>query len=179
VVVIASNEIDRGMMLSTDSAKLTAKQLEELEAKIDLADPVSKLASIPRDVALIHLLRFYEDYNRLWLPKEIEAGAGSFEVLAKLAQDALHFAVLWIFKYCKPPTAKGSYANNDQLYLLMHDILMQARSYSTVWDIMSLLRRGSAEAVSDQNGTIRIEPIGLLVPDGEVADNVIGIPDDN
>ena len=44
----------------------TKQDLQELDRKIDSSIETQSLFSEPRDIALVHLLRYFEDYVRLY-----------------------------------------------------------------------------------------------------------------
>ena len=54
---------------------VTNQELDEIERQIDAHIPSLELLSYPREIALVHLLRFYEDYNRIYINKGEDEGA--------------------------------------------------------------------------------------------------------
>lgn len=153
--------------------------LRDLEGRIDSAIPEAALAKIPRNVALVHLLRVFEDWSRGLLPKMIgyDPTNGMREGL-KIGQDALHFAALWIHKHCAPDTASSRFGTtNLDVYKLILETLLAAMNYSGVWDYMNYIHRNWAkiEIVSDNELHLSF-PLGDI-SSCEVADTILGAPD--
>ena len=55
-----------------DIRMVTEQDLLELERKIDFSIATQRLLAQPRDIALVHLLRYFEDYVRLYAPKSLD-----------------------------------------------------------------------------------------------------------
>jgi hypothetical protein len=155
---------------------ITRKELAQLDQQIDSSIAALKILSQPRDVALIHLLRYFEDYVRLYASKYI--GSLSHQVALKNGQSGMHFAVQWIFKHCPPPLGGPTYKTGDQVYRQAHDLHEKAMDYSMVWDLMTMVWRRRATAEREADGTIRIQYANQLATDSEVADRFMGTSDD-
>lgn len=159
-------------------ASLSKTELIELDRTIDSAVAAQPLLSQPRDQALMHLLRYFEDYVRLYSLKSLEeSGREAYHTILKNGQDGMHFAVHWIFHHCPFPTHSSEYKTRDNLYRQARDLHEAAMNYSMVWDLMAMLRRGRATAERETSGTIRIRYANKLAPDVEVADRLISAPD--
>lgn len=63
---------------------ITEQGLLELDRKIDSSIATQSLLSQPRDIALVHLLRYFEDYVRLYAPKSLDPE--SYQVAVKNGQ---------------------------------------------------------------------------------------------
>ena len=150
----------------------TKQDLQELDRKIDSSIETQSLFSEPRDIALVHLLRYFEDYVRLYAPKSL--GPESHQVAIKKGQDGMQFAVQWIFRYCPLPVSQRSYKTHNGIYRQAHDLHELAMDYSIIWDLLSMLWRKRAVAERETDGTIRIEYVNQLAADGEIADRFIG-----
>jgi hypothetical protein len=151
---------------------ITEQDLLELEQKIDSSIATQSLLSQPRDIALIHLLRYFEDYVRLYAPKSL--GPESYQVALKNGQNGMHFAVQWIFRYCPPPASQRRYVTRDEIYRQAHDLHESAMDYSMIWDLLTMVRRKKAVAGREKGDTICIEYVNQLMADGEMADRFIG-----
>jgi len=150
----------------------TEQDLQELERKIDSSIETRSLFSQPRDIALVHLLRYFEDYVRLYAPKSLSPE--SHQAALKKGQDGMQFAVQWIFRYCPLPASQRSYKTRDEIYRQAHDLHELAMDYSMIWDLLSMVWRKRAVAERETGGTIRIEYANQLAADGEMADRFIG-----
>jgi len=154
---------------------ITKQDLLELDRKIDSLIASQSLLSQPRDIALVHLLRYFEDYVRLYAPKHL--GPESHQVALKNGQDGMHFAIQWIFRYCPPSVSECRYETSNEIYRQAHDLHESAMDYSMVWDLLTMVWRKRAVAQCETGGTIRIEYTNQLVADGEMADRFIGTSD--
>ena len=153
---------------------ITEQELLELDSKIDSSIAVQRLLSQPRDIALIHLLRYFEDYVRDYAPTVSDPE--SYQVALKNGQNGMHFAVQWIFRYCPPPTSQRPYETHDETYRQAHDLHKSAMDYSMIWDLLTMVWR--KRAVAEQEGdTVRIEYANQVMVDGEMADRFIGTSD--
>jgi len=154
---------------------ITEQDLQELDRKIDSSIATQSLLSQPRDIALVHLLRYFEDYVRLYAPKSL--GPESYQVALKNGQTGMHFAVQWIFRYCPPPASQRRYETHDVTYRQAHDLLESAMDYSMIWDLLTMVWRKRAVAEREKDDTICIEYANQLMADGEMADRFIGTSD--
>jgi len=144
------------------------QDLAELDSEIDSSISSHELLSQPRDLAVIHLLRYFEDYVRSHL---------SHQAALKNGQDGMHFAMQWIFKYCPSLMSECTYRTCDQIYRQAHDLHESAMDYSMVWDLLAMVWRKRAITVREPDGTIRVKYANQLVADGEIADRFIGTSD--
>lgn len=154
---------------------ITRQELAQLDQQVDSSIAALDILSQPRDVALIHLLRYFEDYVRLYTPKHL--GPLSHQVALKNGQNGMHFAVQWIFKHCPPPMGGLAHKTSDQVYRQAHDLHERAMDYSMVWDLLTMVWRGRATAEREADGTIVIRYANQPAADGEVADRFIGTSD--
>jgi hypothetical protein len=113
-------------------ARLTKEDLRQLDDQIDEALGSEELLSLPRDIALMSLLRVFEDYCRLFALNKpnFEDGAA----LLKLGQDGMQFAVKWIHAYCPDPTRDNKLELDFDAYTAAGRLHEAAIRYSTVWD---------------------------------------------
>jgi len=157
---------------------LTKADLPELDRKIDSSVKTLGLLSQKRDVALIHLLRYFEDYVRLYeLVTSTTNSPKSYEVAIKNGEDGMHFAAKWIFQYCPPPTSGFEKETREGIYKQAVDLHMAAMDYSTVWNFMAMAFDERVTMERDVNGVIRIQYANQLLTDAEMADRFIGAPD--
>ncbi len=151
--------------------------LDALDNSIDNAIPTLKLLQYPRDIALIHLLRVYEDYRRIIAPNR-HRDQNEFLSALFLAQDGLHFAVDWIHKYCEPPAGgQSDYETAGEIYKAAGGILESAIEYSSIWDLMNLLYRQMAVGHIDANGIINLRHDDSLDKATMVVDRFLSAPD--
>lgn len=151
--------------MKTIMAKLRKEDLQDLDKEIDRSIGSETILSLPRDVALMNLLRAFEDYCRLFAQ-----GSADFRTVAprlKQGQDGMQFAVDWIHSYCPPPTAMDKFDVATQTYLAANRLHEAAMRYSSVWDLMAQMHRGAAIGERVGNGAIRLE---YADPDAEVFD---------
>lgn len=157
---------------------LTKSDLQKLDKEIDSSVATQSLLSQPRDLALIHLLRYFEDYVRLYALKTLaDRGREAYLVTLKNGQDGMHFAVQWIFQHCPLPVTKTEYKTRNVIYQQAHDLHESAMNYSMVWSLMSMVLGKKATAERDRDGIIHIHYANQLVADVEVADRLISAPD--
>src|SRR2546425_8005239 len=114
---------------------ITKLDINELDKRIDSTVTSQRLLRLSREVALIHLLRYFEDYLRLYLLK-MSQGPMGYGAAAKKAQDGVHFAIWWIFQHCPYTVQQRPFATQGDAYLQAHELLEAAMNYSTVWDFM-------------------------------------------
>jgi hypothetical protein len=146
-------------------ARLTKEDIQELDEVIDRSVGSEALLSLPRDVALMSLLRFFEDYCRLFALGRANFADGAS--LLKLGQDGMQFAVNWIHTYCDTPTRNDKLELDFEAYGAAAHMHESAIRYSMIWDLMAQLYRGAAvgERVKDQLIVLSYEN-----PDAEVFD---------
>jgi len=155
--------------------KIDKDKLKSLDAEIDSALGREELLGIPRDIALIELLRVFEDYARLYAMRKRD-----FKMVGpilKTGQDGMHFAVNWLYRYCPPPTRKANLDSNTETYLAAGQLHGASTLYSGVWDLMSLLHRGTVIGERDGDGTIYLQyqnPEAELI---ETAGHFVATPD--
>lgn len=154
---------------------ITRQELAYIDQKIDSSVVSSDILSQPRDGALIHLLRYFEDYVRLYARKYIDPF--SYQVALKNGQTGMHFAVQWIFKHCPLPMGGLAHKTSNQIYRQAHDLHEKAMDYSRVWDLLTMVWRERATAEREADGTIIVRYANQLATDGEVADRFIGTSD--
>ena len=136
-------------------ARLGKEELRELDAEIDVSIGSEALLSLPRDVALMNLLRAFEDYCRLFAQRREDFQ--SVAALIKQGQDGMQFAVDWIHRYCPVPTVKDQFDVVTDTYVAASRLHQTAMEYSIVWDLMSQMHRGAAFGERVGNGPIRLE----------------------
>jgi hypothetical protein len=157
---------------------LTKKEIIELDQRIDAAIASEELLSIPRDIALINLLRFFEDYVRLYAVSTPQSSSPeTYTSLLKSGQDGMTFAVRWIFQYCPPISREAHLDYQMDVYLKAGRLHEAGMRYSLVWDIMSMLQRGRYVAELDQNGKIHVRYSNPEAEDLEVASYFVAPPD--
>jgi hypothetical protein len=126
-------------------AHLSIAEIKALDDRIDSGIAVFAPLSLPKPVMAIHLLRFYEDYLRLYAPKLAGGNVEDYLAARKLAQDGLHFAMLWVMKRC-PSSEAVDLSLRDDVYTLCWPLFQGAMQYSHVWDFLTLLFRKRAIA---------------------------------
>lgn len=158
---------------------LGKQQLIELDRKIDDAIPYFELLSYPRDVALIHLLRFFEDYGRIYaLKSPRSADPQVYAATLKSGQDAMQFAVIWIYQHCPLASPKTNLGMLKDAYVQAGQLHEAAMRYSNVWDLMALLQRGRAVGEVEGDGIVRLRFSNSEAEDVEVASYLVAPPDD-
>lgn len=149
-------------------AKLNKVEIKELDKFIDKDITSQPLLKRPREVALINLLRLFEDYVRF--------GAKGNRDIIKLGIDGMKFAVQWIYENCEPLENKRDFKTKDNVYDETYKLLMSAKEYSMVWDILTLLHRDQLQGEREED-TITVRPINQFTPAQDVADRFISSPD--
>lgn len=146
-------------------ARLTKEDLQKLDGLIDQSVGSEALLSLPRDVALMSLLRFFEDYCRLFALGRANFADGAS--LLKLGQDGMHFAVNWIHTYCDDPSRNDKLELDFEAYGAAAHLHEAAIRYSTIWDLMAQLYRGAAIGDRVKNDQI---VLSYENPDAELFD---------
>lgn len=158
---------------------LGKQELIELDRKIDTAIPSLELLGYPRDVALVHLLRLFEDYGRIYaLGRPQSADPQVYAATLKRGQDGMQFAVNWIYQHCPPASPKAHLGVIKDAYVQAGRLHEAAMRYSNVWDLMALLQRGRAIGEAESDGTIRLRFSNPEAEDVEVASQLVAPPDD-
>ncbi len=137
----------------TSNWMLSQELLTKLDKKLDEGIPIELLSQIPRNLALMQLLRFYEDQIRFYNPQLLQGQVAGQRELAKQGQDSIHFAMRWIHKYCAVDAPFSALRKSDESsYMSMKTIMDIALTYSSSWDYMGLLWRGRHKAtLIDEN----------------------------
>ncbi len=151
---------------------ISTETLKDIDKRVDETIPGAFLASVPRALLVIHILRAYEDMNRFGWGTDSREGR-------KLNQDALHFAILWAYQYGKNVEVplKKLAATDDELYVECGKLLIQATKYSQAFDLLAMLYRKRATGVIVGSDPLTIEiTLDQAVDLGEVADQLIGDP---
>lgn len=121
--------------------RITQDSLKELDDLIDTFIPMDRLAVYPRNVFLVNLMRYYEDYIRAFLPDSLPDSQGLREGCID-ALDSFHFSVLWIHKYCGADAPVSKLTSLNKLaYEAAFSIMNEASLYSKIWDLMGCLHR--------------------------------------
>lgn len=157
-------------------ASVTKEKLDEINDEIDRSISSELLQSVPRNLAVINLLRFYEDYMRFYLPGNIpeeRLREGTLD-----AQDSLHFVMIWIHKFCSEDVATSRFKHSDFSTQQKCAILMsEASLYSKTWDLLSLLYRGSFRGEISEENHITITYADPSMSESEVADLLLNSTD--
>jgi hypothetical protein len=86
-------------------AYLSSDEIKVLDKRVDARINCFAALSFARPITVIHLLRFYEDYLRLYAPGLANGNVDDYLAARKLAQDGFHFAMLWVMQRCPPSEA--------------------------------------------------------------------------
>ncbi len=124
----------------------------------------------------IHLLRFYEYYLRLYAPTLANGNVDDYLAARKLAQDGLHFAMLWVMRRC-PSSETIELSLRDDAYAHCWPIFQGAMQYSRVWDFLTLLFRQRAVAVWESPDHLRVRYSDELASEFDVAGRLVSAPD--
>ncbi|MGH9928354.1 MAG: hypothetical protein ACREA9_03890, partial [Pyrinomonadaceae bacterium] len=152
---------------------LTTHEIEELDRRIDAAVPSQPLLTRNRDVALIHLLRFHESYM---VANASTANRGERENATKHAYDGFNHGVQWIFQFCPDRRGGTPLTFDEEAYLEAEQLHQEAREYSKVWDLLSMLQRGLIEASKESDETIHLRFSSELNKEMDVAGDIINDP---
>ena len=129
--------------------QLTSEEITKLDHDIDARIPSLALLARTRDAALIHLLRCYDFY---------QAGCASIpnpgdrEVAQKHNLDGLNHAVRWVFQFCPAHDRRPDLTFDHSVYREAQELFAAAQDYSKIWDLMSMLQRGTIAAFSESDG---------------------------
>lgn len=153
---------------------LSPHDIREIDERIDAAVPSQPLLARDRDVALIHLLRCYDEYAKgcASIPNP-----GQRETATHLAYEGLHHAVRWVHRYCPHSASTPSLVYEERAFKEAGELLNSAREYSKVWEIMTLLHRGVLQGQQVRKGLIRVSFTSSLDRQMSIASNLIAGPD--
>jgi len=157
-------------------ASLTQQDLMRIDATLDISIASQQLLSQPRDIALLHMLRYFEDYVRLGQMGAPHANSSQGSPWVKHGLDGLHFAVQWIYQYCPSMPHTPLHTTLAAVYEQAHKLHEAAIHYATIWDFMTLLFRERVVGESDDDRTIRLRSVHRLSVEISVADRLIGAP---
>jgi hypothetical protein len=152
---------------------LTTAEIEDLDLKLDAPIPSMPLLARERDVALIHLLRAYESYM---VGNATTANRGERENATKHAYEGLHHGVKWIMQYCPQTSSAAPLTFDAEVYLEAEQLHKEAREYSKVWDLMSMLHRGLIEASKENDETIHLKFASELNKEMDFAGTILNDP---
>lgn len=155
----------------------TKKQLIDLDKKIDSKIKEVPLLSMDRDLALFHLLVHFEDFGRLpKLDDRYSKNIIDYFSHIKYGQDGLHFAVLWVYKYCKnKPVEKLIISEDSTDYLEAAKLLEIAINYSVIWDFMASFFRERYYITQYKDDVVNFEAVDALNKDYDIADKLMRI----
>lgn len=149
--------------------------LESLNDKLDLGIPKQEIGKFRLNVALLSLLRFAEDMNRIGLPAltaENNSLVGIYE-FRKHIQDALQFSIPWIYEYASRPSSEFVPSQEGSSYGFARRLYDVAKDYSHVWDCMSMLFKGWAIATELSLEKVVYEMPSEFIGHMEVVDNLV------
>lgn len=152
---------------------LSAKEIEELDRRIDAAVPSLPLLSRTREVALIHLLRVHESYM---VGIVTNSNRGERDNATTHGIDAMNHAVQWLFRHCPTPAANATLTLDEDVYLEAEELHKVAREYSKIWDLMSLLHRGLIVGSWEDDNTIGLSYSSETDMALHIAGNLIAAP---
>ncbi len=166
------------MHTDTSNKELSKEQLLALDELLDDGIPRETLLKIPRNVAVMNLLRYYEDQFRLYNPQLLNGEVVGLRELIKQGQDSIHFAMWWIHRYCKNDAPISAIRKtDDEVYVLMKEIMELALAYSRAWDYMGLLWRGTHAASFTADNCVEISYFDRFTEEFEIADQLLNAPD--
>ena len=155
---------------------LSKAEMTVLDKRIDAGVGSFAALAVPKPVMAIHLLRFYEDYLRLYAPRLANGNVDDYLAARKLAQDGLHFAMLWVMQRC-PSSETIDLSLRDNAYTLCWALFQGAMQYSHVWDFLTLLFRQRAVAEWQSPDHVRLRYSDELASGFDVAGRLISAPD--
>lgn len=117
-------------------SQLSIAEITALDKRIDSGIDAFAALAMPRPVMTVHLLRFYEDYMRLYAPRLANRNIDDYLAARKIAQDGLHFAMLWVMQRC-PASDNLDLSLRDDAYELCWPLFQGAMDYSSVWDFLT------------------------------------------
>lgn len=147
-------------------APLTKQDLDEIDKRMDESISSQKLLAVHRDLALIHILRYFEAFVMLHPSFD--------EARFRRGQDGLHFAVQWILRHCLGESQILQLDTEESLYIQAGELHEAAMDYSEIYDTMAMLYRERAVGELDLDGVVRFCHANQLVADVEMADRFIG-----
>lgn len=150
---------------------LSEDEIKELDSRIDSEIQSLKIFSIPKDVALIHVLRYFEQYAHI---ETTRRNLYDCNHAIKAGEDGIHFAIEWIYKYC-PKEIKFNLDLDASVFDMAEKLFTASIQYSKIWDFMTLLHRKKAIAKIDNQNCIHLYSKGKLNRD--MADSFIGQTD--
>jgi hypothetical protein len=131
----------------------TKTTIRELDQELDSRIPNFKLLGYRRDVALINLLRVYEEWDTA---NRGHGHAGEREAAGNTVRAGLHHAVAWVNQYCPKETGSPRLSLSDSAFGDAAILLRAAIEYGRVFEIMPLLHHGRCEAERDSDGVIHV-----------------------
>lgn len=131
-------------------------KLKEIDEAIDSSIKELPLLQLDREVALVHLLSYYEKFVT-HDSMEIASDIIDHNIIIKNAQDGIDFAVQWIYKYCRNGHSHNLPRLRPRLLNQARQLLDKAMDYSSIWDYMNLIHRDMCQANIDDVNTITLE----------------------
>jgi len=157
-------------------SQLSIAEITALDKRVDSGIDSFAALAVPKPVMAIHLLRFYEDYLRLYAPKLASGNVDDYLAARKLAQDGLHFAMLWVMQRC-PPSEDVDLSLQDDAYTLCWPLFQGAMQYSRVWDLLTLLFRARVVGEWESSDHVRLRYSDELASEFDVAGRLVAAPD--
>ncbi len=157
-------------------SQLSTEEVRELDRRIDAGIDAFGALKLPGSVMLLHLLRFYEDFVRLYALKMASGEVNNYLAMRKKAQDAMNFAIPWIMKRC-PQSGEPDLSLKDDAYELCWPLLNGAIEYSQVWDFLALLFRDRVIGEWEAPNKVHVRYADPLASGFDVAGRVVTAPD--
>ncbi len=156
-------------------SQLSITEIRALDRRIDAGIGAFPALKLPRPVMALHLLRFYEDFVRLYALK-MAGEMNHYLTLRKKAQDAMSFAMPWVMKRC-PQSEDTDLSLRNDAYELCWPLFDGATEYSQVWDFLSLLFRGRAIGEWETSDKVCVRYTDPLASGFDVAGRLVTAPD--
>ena len=155
-------------------------ELTALDDRIDSHIGSFSVLRLRRPVVLLSLLRLYEDYLRLAIPKIVDPDdVDSFMAERKNAQDAMQFAIPWAVERTPDPDPVDpvSLDLNKVAYEQCMPMFEGAKQYSHIWDAMVLMFQGRCRGERSAVETVVVSYSDSLASEFDVAGRFIAAPD--
>jgi hypothetical protein len=149
--------------------RLNKALLDTLDSELDSKIHRLEIFKYPRQMVLMNILIFFEDFIRLY--------SGGERAAFLNGHDAIGFAIDWIYKFCPTSNNRVNFLFNEKLYKLAGELFNLSNDYSNIFTLMSLLYKGIYIG-NRENNVIFLSCSDKSFLEREAIAAITGAPDD-
>ncbi len=157
---------------------LSNDEINLLDQKIDSSIKVQRALLLPRDIAIVNLLRHLEHRIISWKMRseKLDNFFSDDHAVVTNGICGVDFAMDWIYTFCTKKEGKNNFVISDSLKEAIKELQQSGLDYKVVWQIMSKLYRKRLIGYINNAGVIQIEDTNKNESKFRIADYFVGSP---